>query len=301
MTKDVSKHDNAAFYNDEQLFHALQVRKSTRTYNGVGLTSEHLQLIKDYLQDEKQMTGVFGHTFRIEFMNDINIDEQISTYGYIKEFKAILMAISKPEPSALFEMAYVLHGLVLQLTEAGVQTVWLGGAFDHKDAIGVSGIQDDEIIAAVIPIGYESSKKRLLFDYIAPVILGAKHRKDMHTVYFDGDFNTPLDENTTKYYEALDLARRAPSAKNKQPWRVIIDEENECLHLYALFSLRDEVGTGRKQYACEPEYLDLGTYFKSLELGLRHQGLEGRLIIKDPLIEIPDDLDIVYIATWIED
>ena len=287
-------------YNDEELFHALQVRKSTRTYNGIALKPEHTELIKEYLQSDKHMIGPFGDTFRIEFLDNVDIDEQIATYGYIKEFKAILMAISKSEPSALFEMAYVLHGLVLQLTEAGVQTVWLGGAFNHKDAIGVSSLEEDEIVAAVIPLGYESSKKRLLFDYIAPVILGAKHRKDMSDVYFKGTFNTPLTEVDTKFYKALDVARRAPSAKNKQSWRVVVDNDDKSMHLYALFGLRDEVGNGRKQYACPPEYLDLGAYFKSLEIGLEHMGFDGKLIINRPKIEIPSDLDIEYIATWVQ-
>ncbi len=292
--------ENSSFYSDEELFHAMQVRKSTRTYNGVELKPEHLRLIQNYLKDETQMKGPFGDTFRIEFMNDVDIDEQIATYGYIKEFNAVLMAISTPEPSALFEMAYVLHGLVLQLTEAGVQTVWLGGAFNHKDAINISDMNENEIIAAVIPMGYESSKKRLLFDYIAPVILGAKHRKRVDDVYFSNDFQTPFTDNSSKYYEALDVARRAPSAKNKQSWRVVVDEENKSLHLYAFFSLRDEVGTGRKQYACPPEYLDLGAYFRTLELALIHKGLEGKVIIQNLSIEIPQELDIEYIASWIQ-
>jgi putative nitroreductase len=215
MTAEASKDNSTVFYTNEELFHALTIRKSTRTYSGVELKPEHIKLIKNYLQSDEKMIGPFGDTFRIEFMNGVDTDEQIATYGYIKEFKAILMAISKPEPSALFEMAYVLHGLVLQLTQADVQTVWLGGAFNHKDAIDASTMQKDEIIAAVIPLGYESSKKRLLFDYIAPIILGAKHRKNMNDVYFKNDFNTPLNEADTKFYEVLDLARRAPLVKNK--------------------------------------------------------------------------------------
>ena len=287
------------FYNDEELFHALQIRKSTRTYNGVELKAEHIDLIKQYLQDKERMTGFLENSFRIKFFNGGNIDKDIATYGYIKEFKAILMAVSKPEPLALFEMAYVLHGLVLQLTQADVQTVWIGGAFNHQDAMEASDLLNGEIVAAVVPLGYESNKKRLLFDYVVPLVLGAKNRKE--NVYFDTDFYTSLDVTKTKFSKALDFARRAPSAKNKQPWRVVIDERNNKIHMYAKFSLRDEVGTGRKQYSCPPEYLDLGTYYKSLELGLKHIGLQGKIVINKPDIEIPKDADIEYIATWVED
>ena len=290
--------DTVPLYTDEELFHAVQIRKSTRTYNGVELKPEHVELIEKYLHDKERMTGPFGHTFRIEFINNANIDKDIATYGYIKEFKAILMAVSKSDPATLFEMAYVLHGLVLQLTQADVQTIWIGGAFNHQDAINTLSLAQDELVAAVVPLGYESSKKRLLFDYVAPVILGAKNRRD--DVYFNLDFETPLNHTVSKYSDALDIARRAPSAKNKQPWRVVVDEIHNALHMYAKFSLRDEVGNGRKQYSCPPEYLDLGTYYRSLEIALKHIGLKGTLTISQPDITIPVDQDIEYIATWTE-
>jgi len=287
------------FHTKEELFTAIQTRKSTRTYNADALKQEHIELIQNYLNDETMMSGPFGHTFKIEFLNGVDIENQIATYGYVKGFRAILMAIAKVEPLALFEMSYILHGLDLQLTQAGVQSVWLGGAFNHKDAINATDIKEGEIIAAVIPLGYASSKKRII-DYAAPLLLGTKNRKAMDDVFFYADFNTPLGEKASHFYDALDLARRAPSAKNKQSWRVVVDADEKRIHLYALFSLRDEVGNGRKQYACSPEYLDLGAFYQSLELGLIHSKFEGDLVVESPEITIPKDLDIEYIATWVQ-
>ena len=135
MSNAILENNTSTFYNDEELFHAVQVRKSTRTYNGIELKLEHIKLLENYLTDKEKMTGPFGHTFRIEFINNTNIDKDIATYGYIKGFKAILLAISKADALTLFEMAYVLHGLVLQLTQADVQTVWIGSAFNHQDTM----------------------------------------------------------------------------------------------------------------------------------------------------------------------
>ena len=45
MTTDISKDENADFYTNEELYHALQIRKSTRTYSGVELKLNLLKTI----------------------------------------------------------------------------------------------------------------------------------------------------------------------------------------------------------------------------------------------------------------
>jgi nitroreductase len=284
-------------FDTEALFLAVQARKSVRTFNGSPPIGEHVASIHSYLDDPKSMTGPLGHQFRIQLLTDVEGDEQIGTYGYTKGFRALLVAISRPERIALFEMAYVLHGLVLHLTSAGVQTVWMGGAFSREDVIKSTGIAYDEIIAAIVPLGYAHDRKRLI-DYAAPLVLKATKRKPLDDGCFLGDFETSLGANAGPLYTALDVARRAPSAKNRQPWRVVVSHDQRRIHLYAAFSLRKEVGTGRKQYACPPEYLDLGIYFRSLEIGLLHSGQRGMLMVEDPGIAVPSTKDIEYIATW---
>jgi nitroreductase len=297
---DHDPHDKLApvSFDAEALFLAVQSRRSVRTFNGSPPKAEDLTLIRNYLHEPKNMTGPFGHRFRIELLTDVDGDEQVGTYGYIKGFRALLVAISKPERLALFEMAYVLHGLVLHLTHAGVQTIWIGGAFNYEDAIKSTGVTDDEIIAAIIPLGYAGDRKRLI-DYAAPLILKPTKRKPMDDVYFFGDFETPLGANAGPLHTALDVARRAPSAKNRQPWRAVVSHDQQRIHLYAAFSLKKEVGTGRKQYACPPEYLDLGIHFRSLEIGLEHSNQRGMIVEEDPGIAFPSTKDIEYIATWI--
>jgi hypothetical protein len=282
----------------EALFLAVQARRSVRTFNGSPLRPEDLALIRNYLREPKNVTGPLGHRFRIELLNEIDGDEQIGTYGYVKGFRALLVAISKPERIALFEMAYVLHGLVLHLTHAGVQTIWIGAAFNHEDVVKSTGVADNEIVAAVIPLGYASDRKRLI-DYAAPLIIKPTKRRPMDDVYFFGDFETPLGANAGPLHTALDVARLAPSAKNRQPWRAVVNHDQRRIHLYAAFSLRKEVGIGRKQYACPPEYLDLGTHFRSLEIGLAHSNQRGMLVVEDPGIAVPTTKDMEYIATWI--
>ncbi len=283
---------------NERLYAAVKVRRACRTFDGAPLRPEHVALIDGYLDDAERMKGPLGGRFRVVFLNNVDADREIGTYGYTKGFRGVLVAIARPEPLALFQLAYVLHGLVLTLTDAGVGTVWMGGAFNPADILRATRVEDGEIIAAIVPVGYASDHKRL-FAMAAPLVLGASRRKPMDFFYSWGDFGTPLGEHETPFRAALELARFAPSAKNKQSWRVVLTPGDERLHIYASFSLRDEVGTGRKQYACSPEYLDVGTFYRSLEVTLGHDGFRGSLVVDDPGLALPAGADMEYLATWV--
>lgn len=294
----VTSHAITVPADNDALLHGIEVRRSVRTYDSAPLGAEHLAVIRAYLQDPVCMAGPLGTRFRIELLTDVDEDKEIGTYGYTKGFRTVLVAIARPEPLALFELAYVLHGLVLHLAHLGVGTVWMGAAFNPADILESTHVRDDEIIAAIVPLGYAGSKKRLI-DYAAPLVLKASKRKSMDEVFFFGDFETPLGADGGPFHRALDIARRAPSAKNKQSWRAVVSPDHTRIHLYAAFSLRKEVGTGRKQYACPPEYLDVGTFYRSLEVALAGDGLAGSLVVDEPEVRIPAGADVEYLATWV--
>jgi len=283
---------------NDVLLHGIKARRSTRTFDGAPLQAEHLEVIRGYLDDPECMRGPLGGEFRIELLTGVDEHKEIGTYGYTKGFQTVLVAIARPEPLVLFEMAHVLHGLVLYLAHLGVGTVWMGAAFNPADILQATRVMSDEIIAAIIPLGYAGDKKRLI-DYAAPLVLKAAKRKPMDEVFYFGDFGTPLGDHGGPFHAALDLARRAPSAKNKQSWRAVVSRDHTRIHLYAAFGLRHQVGTGRKKYACPPEYLDVGTFHRSLEVALMADGLEGTLVVEEPDVRIPDGADIEYLATWV--
>ncbi|MDR2085554.1 MAG: hypothetical protein LBP72_00055, partial [Dysgonamonadaceae bacterium] len=61
-------------------------------------------------------------------------------------------------------------------------------------------------------------------------------RKPFGTLFFHKDFTVPLTEEKAGIYaQPLDMVRLAPSANNKQPWRVVWDEGT--LHFYKIASL----------------------------------------------------------------
>lgn len=49
----------------------------------------------------------------------------------------------------------------------------------------------------------------------------ADERFPFEQLFFEGDFSRPLAESNT-FSQALSMARLAPSAANKQPWRAVV-------------------------------------------------------------------------------
>lgn len=56
-----------------------------------------------------------------------------------------------------------------------------------------------------------------------PVVLGADTRFPFETLSFRNTFQEPLfPESAGRFRDALEMVRLAPSAGNKQPWRIVI-------------------------------------------------------------------------------
>ena len=119
----------------------------------------------------------------------------------------------------------------------------------------------------------------------------ADSRIDFDKLFFEGDFNTPLSEEKATaagVFEALENVRVAPSAVNKQPWRVVID--GNAAHFYE----KKDKGFATPDY--DLQKIDVGIGMYHFETELVSKGLSPKLEISDPGLAMPDDTE--YIATY---
>ena len=98
--------------------------------------------------------------------------------------------------------------------------------------------------------------------------------------------NKPLSENTPMK-EALEMVRWAPSAVNKQPWRVVMDGKHA--HFYEKKSKGYVDATG-----WDLQRVDIGIALYHFAYGLDEN---VRLILADPGLPVPEGVD--YVATLI--
>lgn len=89
--------------------------------------------------------------------------------------------------------------------------------------------------------------------------------------------------------KALDAVRLAPSAVNKQPWRVVISGDKA--HFYEKRSDR------YTQNGRDIQKIDMGIALCHFELAAAECGLDTVFEIKDPGIEVPDKTE--YIASYV--
>ena len=128
--------------------------------------------------------------------------------------------------------------------------------------------------------------------------LNAKRRRPMDHIFFKQAFSNPLDMNNAgKYAAPLEMVRWAPSASNKQPWRIV--RIGDAWH----FFLQRTQGYGKGTMLfnilrlADLQRIDMGIAMCHFELTALELGLKGYWQITDPKIDIPEKTE--YSITWI--
>jgi nitroreductase len=263
------------------IIETIQKRRSVRTYNGEPLREEHLTQIKQYIN---QLQAPFGVNARIELISE-NFNEnpvKLGTYGWVKGAREYLVLIYEDAPFAETAAAYMFEQIVLFCTDLGLGTCWLGGSFSHSDFKKQVGLHPNEKLKIVSPVGYAIDRKRFLEKYIIQADKKHSSRKPFGELFFDEHFDNPLTEATAGHFlKPLEMVRLAPSANNKQEWRVLLDDK--ALHFY------------KKPYPMF-DAIDMGIALCHFELTCKELGLDGKFeILKD----FPENDKLKYVISWI--
>ena len=266
------------------IIETIQKRRSVRTYTGEPLNDEHIAQIKQYIN---QLQAPFGAEVRIELISVISDGEpvKLGTYGYIKGACDYIVLIYEEAPFAETAAAYMFEQVVLFCTDLGLGTCWLGGSFSRSDFKKQIQLKPNEKLRIVSPVGYYASdkNKRFVEKYIVRADKNHASRKPFEELFFDKNFNHSLTENTAGIFrQPLEMVRLAPSANNKQEWRILL--EDKALHFY------------KKPYLTFDE-VDMGIALCHFELSCKELGIEGRYeILKD----FPDNDQLKYVISWIK-
>jgi hypothetical protein len=103
---------------------------------------------------------------------------------------------------------------VLQATTLSLGTCWIAGSFDREVASRLTTLDADERVFAVSPLGHPQERGRP-GERILKAMVRAKHRRPATEIA------PGFDEQRWPAWaaEGVRLARIAPSAVNRQPWR----------------------------------------------------------------------------------
>ena len=220
--------------------------------------------------------------------------QQFGTYGLINGASHFILCAVDNSEFNVIDAGYIFEKIILYVTDLGLGTCWLGGTFNKHNFKEAMKLQQNEYLPAISPIGNIPKKRRMKGKGVR-VFLSAKMRKSMEEMFFINDFSTPLSSTYRgKYLKALELIRLAPSAKNKQPWRVIIDENSDIVHFYIEPLKKYQNGVRITNF----NKLDIGIAMCHLELTMNEEDHYGKW---EKLTHPPNSIDgnQIYIISWI--
>ncbi len=147
-----------------------------------------------------------------------------------------------------------------------MNTCWIGGFFDRKEVSSEVETEEDEEILAITPVG-EAKDSLTITERLAKLASGSKKRKSLSELC-DEDFS---DKAKRWAKRSVKLARLAPSAMNRQPWR--FEFEGKKLKLTSAIQ--------KKKQSVSP-YLDCGIALLHLLVGASCEGIEVVLEYGEP-------------------
>jgi hypothetical protein len=187
-----------------------------------------------------------------------------------------------------------MQSIVLALTDMGLGTCWFGGTFRRSRFAESVYVRENEIIPAVVSVGYPTERRRPL-DQMIRFAAGSEKRKPWEELFFSSDFKTPLlPDSRNPYSQVLEMVRLAPSASNRQPWRIVYDPGHE---LYHFFLRRTRGYPPRNIGLADLQRVDMGIAMCHFALTAETFGLKGNWTVNNPtLTDLP--LLTEYITTW---
>ena len=184
--------------------------------------------------------------------------------------------------------------MILFLTKENLGTCWLGGTFNRDAFCKSITLCEGEIIPAITPIGYKTENPRFAESGMRKLISADNKKPWEHSFYFT-DFSTVLDKETSGDLAVpLEMVRLAPSASNKQPWRVLLSEYKKRVHFYLAL---DPKYSGNKRIY-KMQRVDIGIAIYHFESACGELGLEGSWVESKPDVPLPDS-SFEYILTYV--
>lgn len=150
---------------------------------------------------------------RVEFVKYPHVDlfrGILGSYGKVIGAQDLMVVIAGQGRIAQAHAGYVGEAAILEATRLGLGTCWVGGFFDKSGARHVVDLGEGESIVAITPVGYALDTVAATSEHTGE----GRKRKPIHSIA------QGLDETWPAWARAaVECARLAPSAVNRQPWR----------------------------------------------------------------------------------
>jgi hypothetical protein len=137
----------------------------------------------------------------------------IGGYGKISATDQYAAFIADPSvPDAELLLGYYGEAFILEATSLGLGTCWVSGTFNPESVKSHVPLQPGEAVFSITPLGYSAEDESAVSKF-ARFVVGSKNRKSLDAIFEGSPASIP-----PWAVSALESARLAPSAMNRQPW-----------------------------------------------------------------------------------
>lgn len=271
----------------------IRNRKSKRSFSNELPAQSVLDMLNTVLKENS--IGPFGNRVDFKLIEKKSAQTEhkvkLGTYGFISGARFFIAgALDASKPFALEDYGYLLEKIILHLTDWGLGTCWLGGTFNRNDFAQILSENPSQVIPAITPVGIPIQNTSIKENIIR---WGAKSnsRKNWDELFFEHSFQQNLTPESAQPFETpLEMVRWAPSASNKQPWRIVKNEQG--FH----FFLEETPGYDKMIKAIKLQRIDMGIAMAHFDLTCRELQLPGQWRDQKPAIESKEKQ---YITSWI--
>ncbi|NPV69916.1 MAG: hypothetical protein HPY55_04590 [Firmicutes bacterium] len=259
-----------------RLASVIATRHSTRKYGGPPIDPAVMDRLAQVALEVEPVDGVHA---RVELVQGAAAAGGLfrgiaGAYGKVTGCPAAMVLVADTSrPGHLEAVGYYGEQVILEATSLGVSTCWVSGFFKRDVARQAVALGDNEEVIAVSPLGYPAPGIGRIHDASMKMIqplqggrkpLSAIVRGSTLRIHEGGREGIPV-----WLHSALEAARLAPSARNRQPW-VFESRDDGTVALFAAVGA-DFRPIGLRDH----KRLDCGIAMLHFEVAALASGVEG--------------------------
>lgn len=256
----------------------VKARRSVRTFNGIRLSMEKLDEILK-MAEAAENPWHLPITWKI-----LDAKVQKLSCPVITGTDTYIGGKMKRVPHAEEAFGYAFENVVLELAGQGLGTTWIGGTMDRKAFERAMDLKDDEIMPCISPLGTPAEKFSLRETLMRKGVK-ADIRLPQEALFFQNDFDHPVSPDDP-LHDVLELVRLAPSAVNKQPWRIVLKDDMAYFYEHHDKGYIDSAGSDMQK-------IDLGIAMCHFVKGIQELGKTAVFTEENPGITVPADTEFI--------
>lgn len=244
----------------EKWFSAVKKRSSRRQYYEKIIEKRKLKHLEEFIAELNEEFSSINIRLIRKAVDDV-FTGIVGNYGKISGAPAYIAFIGQKDGEHVEEkIGYAGESVILEATSMGLGTCWISGSFNSKEVHSDIELKEGEKIFAISPLGYPEDKPTLS-ERILKAVVSSKKRLPLEELVLN-----EVDPDWPNWIKnALEAARLAPSAMNRQPWRFKVEDDAITVLL-----------KGKNVDPKKSKRMDCGIAMLHLEIGAAKEGKSGK-------------------------